>query len=220
MSELSGVNSYDMCNSLLEENKLITLSPLGLFILLYPKGVLQFPRHPWQNTELLQNSWTFQHQNCEDALGHENKQNEILNTENTITLFTPIVKRWEETHLMMPQWHSHVVGHDSGVCWGAGWHGDGDRRLAHLQSYGILDWISTKPPCRPLAALAPLSPPSSSPLSARGPVLTDCLTPLKCRGNPIWAGSAKLLHSQPAHHDLISQLHAADCNWMNSLAGC
>lgn len=46
MSELSGVNSYDMCNSLLEENKLITLSPLGLFILLYPKGVLQFPRHP------------------------------------------------------------------------------------------------------------------------------------------------------------------------------
>lgn len=27
-----------------------------------------------------------------DALGHENKQNEILNAENTITLFTPIIK--------------------------------------------------------------------------------------------------------------------------------
>ncbi len=46
MSEPGGVNSYDMCNSLLEENKLITLSPLSLFILSYPKGAFQFSRHP------------------------------------------------------------------------------------------------------------------------------------------------------------------------------
>lgn len=72
----------------------------------------------------------------------------------------------------------------------------------------------------PLAAGCPAPPASLLTLSARGPVLTDCFTPLKCRGNPIWAGSAKLLHSQPTRHDLINQLHADDCNWMNSLAGC
>lgn len=123
-------------------------------------------------------------------------------------------------HSMPPLWHGHVVGHDTGVCWGAGWHGDGDRQLAHLQSYGILDWISsTSHPPVGRWLPCPSRPPLLT-LGARGPVLTDCFTPLKCRGNPIWAGSAKLLHSRPAHRDLISQLHADDCNWMNSLAGC
>lgn len=44
MSESCGV-SYDMCSLSEEANKLIILSPLSLFILLCPKGVLQFSRH-------------------------------------------------------------------------------------------------------------------------------------------------------------------------------
>lgn len=57
---------------------------------------------------------------------------------------------------MLLLWYSHEAGRDLRVCWGTGWHGDGDRRLTHLQSYGILDLISHKRPCRPLAALLPL----------------------------------------------------------------
>lgn len=41
---------------------------------------------------------------------------------------------------MPPLWDDRAVGRDLGVCAEAqGWHGDGDRRLARLQSYGILD---------------------------------------------------------------------------------
>lgn len=55
------VSIYDMCGPSEEENRLITPSPLSPFNLLCPKGILQFPRHPWPNTEILLNRRAFQH---------------------------------------------------------------------------------------------------------------------------------------------------------------
>lgn len=54
------VSIYDMCSPSEEENRLVTLSPLSPFNLLWPKGILQFSRHPWPNTEILLNCWAFQ----------------------------------------------------------------------------------------------------------------------------------------------------------------
>lgn len=97
MSEPGGVNSYDISN-LLEENKLITLSPPppkpvhfimsqgGPPIL---KASMTKPRNAAKTAGYF-NSYSGKTPR-KDALGHENKQNEILNTsENMITLFKPL----------------------------------------------------------------------------------------------------------------------------------
>lgn len=87
---------YDMCSPLWGRTRLITPSPLSQFNLLCPRGILQFPRHPWPNTEMLQrrldiSAPLMEGKKHKSPLGHENGQNEILNTsDNTIFLFTPL----------------------------------------------------------------------------------------------------------------------------------
>lgn len=58
MSEPGGVNSYDICARGKQAHNTV---PSQYVHLIVPSGVLLFSRHPWPNTEMRQNSWTFQH---------------------------------------------------------------------------------------------------------------------------------------------------------------
>lgn len=164
------------------------------------------------------------HTHTQNALGYRNKQNEILNTSEHKMKVEALWFDVAAAVVIQPQGRSWLRGVlRSRLAWWPWQVADPPPKLWYsrfnFHPHPLLPPSLLAAGCRPQLPTFFFLPPHP-PSSARGPVLTDCLTPLKCEGNPIWSGSAKLLHSQPARHDLISQLHATDCNWMNSLAGC